>query len=58
MAVRVIDVTEHELAPLRVVDPVPGRHDARRLRQRWGAIGVVSLVVPFVVALATLVAVR
>ena len=58
MAVRVIDVTEHERTPLRVVEPVAGRRDLSRLRQRWGLIGILSLTLPFVVALATLVAVR
>jgi hypothetical protein len=58
MAVRVIDVTEHERAQLRVVEPVVARGEIRRLRQRWGLIGVLSLSVPFVVALATLFAVR
>lgn len=58
MAVRVFDVTEHEQAPLRVVETVAGRRDLRRLRQRWGLIGVLSLSLPFVVALATLFAVR
>jgi len=58
MAVRVIDVTEHERAPLRVVEPVMARRDLRRLRQRWGLLGVASLTVPFVIALVTLFAVR
>ena len=58
MAVRVFDVTEHERAQLRVVEPVLARRDLRRLRQRWGFIGVASLSVPFVVALVTLFAVR
>ena len=58
MAVRVIDVTEHERAPLRVVEPVMARRDLRRLRQRWGLLGVASLTFPFVIALVTLFAVR
>lgn len=58
MAVRVIDVTEHEPAGLRLVEPAPGRSDLRRLRQRWGAVGVISLTLPFVFALVTLFVVR
>jgi predicted PurR-regulated permease PerM len=58
MAIRVIDVTEHEGRELRLVEPVQARFERRRLRQRWGTLGVMSLVLPFIGALVTLGVVR
>ena len=58
MAIRVIDVTEHDRRELRLVESDPARFERRRLRQRWGTLGVISLVVPFLSALVTLGVVR
>jgi len=55
MAVRIFEVTETESARLTVVEPAPlRRREARRIRQRYAALGVVSLTVPFVAALCVL----
>jgi hypothetical protein len=58
MALRVIDVTEHEVAPLRVVEPDMSRRDLRRIRRRWEIMGVTTLMLPFVTALVILGVVR
>ena len=55
MAVRIFEVTETESARLTVFEPAPlRRRDARRIRRRYAALGVLSLTLPFVAALCVL----
>ncbi len=52
MAVRPFDFSERQATPFVPIGAPRTRREARRLRQRWMAIGVASLSVPFVVAVA------
>ena len=54
MAVRILDLTETDRAPLRVVETVVSRRDLRRLRHRWEILGLTLLLVPFLVTLVSL----
>jgi hypothetical protein len=55
MAVRIFEVTETESARLTVLEPAPlRRRDARRIRQRYAILGILSLTLPFVAALCVL----
>ena len=59
MAVRAFDITEVAPTTLSVLDSAPRtRRDARRLRQRYAVIGVLSLSLPFVAALIVVGVVR
>lgn len=54
MAVRILDLTESDRAPLRVIETVVSRRDLRRLRHRWEILGLALLTVPFLVTLVSL----
>lgn len=54
MAVRILDLTETDRAPLRVVETVVSRRDLRRIRHRWEILGLGLLIVPFLVTLVSL----
>ena len=54
MAVRNLDLTETDRAPLRVVETVVSRRDLRRIRHRWEILGLGLLIVPFLVTLVSL----
>ncbi len=51
MAVRAFDLSAPQATRLGESLPAPlGRAERRRLRQRWGLVGVLALTVPFVAA--------
>lgn len=54
MAVRVLDLTDADRTPLRVIETAVSRRDLRRIRHRWEILGLSLLVVPFVVTLVSL----
>jgi hypothetical protein len=54
MAVRILDLTETDRAPLRVIETVVSRRDLRRLRHRWEILGLALLIFPFVITLVSL----
>ncbi|MEI6736288.1 MAG: hypothetical protein WCL31_05120 [Actinomycetes bacterium] len=54
MAVRILDLTETDRPPLRVVETVLSRRDLRRIRHRWEILGLGLLIVPFLVTLVSL----
>jgi hypothetical protein len=55
MAVRIFESTESESARLLVLEPAPlRRQDRRRSKQRYAALGVVCLTLPFAAALCVL----
>ncbi|HEY1222231.1 MAG TPA: hypothetical protein VGE75_01900 [Acidimicrobiales bacterium] len=55
MAVRIFEVTETESARLAVLEPAPlRRQDLRRSKQRYAALGLLILTLPFVAALCVL----
>ena len=54
MAVRILDLTETDRAPLRVVETVVSRRDLRRIRHRWEILGLALLTVPFLITLVSL----
>ena len=55
MAVRIFEVTETESARLAVLEPAPlRRQDLRRSKQRYAALGVLCLTLPFAAALFVL----
>ncbi|MEI8126516.1 MAG: hypothetical protein WCG86_01730 [Actinomycetota bacterium] len=59
MAVRVFDLTEPQAHGLTVVEAAPRRRqDVRRLKRRWAIYGLLSLVAPFLVAVAAIGVVR
>jgi hypothetical protein len=52
MAVRAFDITDVSTASVSVFErPAPTRRDTRRLRHHHATVALVSLAVPFVVAL-------
>jgi|GEM_PF-530286 len=51
MAVRAFDTTDVSTASVSVLERPRTRRDARRIRQRQAVVGLISLTVPFVVAL-------
>jgi len=51
MAVRSFDLAESRSQRLTVVAPAPRRHDLRRAKQRAGFLSVISLAIPFGLAL-------
>ncbi len=51
MAVRAFDTTDVSTASVTVLERPRTRRDARRVRQRHAVVGLISLTVPFVVAL-------
>jgi hypothetical protein len=54
MAVRVLDLTDADRTPLRVIETAVSRRDLRRIRHRWEILGLSLLVVPFLVTLISL----
>jgi hypothetical protein len=55
MAVRIFEVNDTESARLTVLEPAPlRRHELRRSKQRYAALGVLCLTLPFAAALCVL----
>lgn len=55
MAVRIFDLTSPQSTRLTVLEPAPRtRQDLRRAKQRYAAIAILSLLVPFVSAFIVL----
>jgi len=55
MAVRIFDLSETQSSRLTVLEGAPlRRHDLRRTKMRYAALGVVALLAPFVAALCVL----
>jgi hypothetical protein len=55
MAVRIFDLTETQSSRLTVLEAAPlRRHDVRRSKMRYAALGIVALLAPFVAALCVL----
>ena len=55
MAVRIFDLTETQPSRLTVLEAAPlRRRDLRRTKQRYAALGMVTVLAPFVAALCVL----
>jgi hypothetical protein len=55
MAVRIFDLTETQSSRLTVLEAAPlRRHDVRRSKMRYAALGIVALLAPFVAALCVI----
>lgn len=55
MAVRIFDLTETQSPRLTVLEAAPlRRHDLRRVKRRYAAIGIAAVLTPFVAALCVL----
>jgi hypothetical protein len=54
MAVRTFDLSEQRSTRIEAVETTPSRRHLRRTKQRYAALGVAALAIPFFGALAVL----